>query len=266
MNPKVTLVTIHHNNPTYLEEYARALRANTNYKNFNLVLIDNVPLASREEFLAKILVILEPIKVKVILNDKIKSFSENCNLGAKHADGELLCFISDDVVPDKNWLTEMVKTMKRHKDCGVVGARLWFPNQMIQHCGVAFHKNKMPGHIWWNQIHKDDERCKKEREFVAVTGACMLINSVLFKNSGGFCTKYERGGYEDMDFCLRVREKGHKIFYSPKAGAIHYEKVTQNKLDPFIRQSYFVKNTKLFMEKWMDKIVPDYHLYEPGVE
>lgn len=266
MNPKVILVTIHHNNPTYLREYAHALRANTYYKNFGLVLIDNFPFVGREQFLDEIIEILKPIDVCVVSNNTVKSFSENCNLGAEYANGELLCFISDDVVPQKNWLTEMVKTMKRHKDCAVVGAKLWFPNQMIQHCGVAFHKNKMPGHIWWNQIHKDDKRCKKEREFVAVTGACMLINSKLFKNLGGFCTKYVRGGYEDIDFCLRARAKGHKIFYSPKAGAIHYEKITQNKLDPATRQEYFIKNTQFFLNRWANKIVPDYHLYEPGVK
>jgi len=266
MKLRVSIITIQRNNLPYLEKYAQALRENTSYPNFEVILIDNCSIPSMAKDISTIVERMGSIHVTVYLNKKVKSFAENCNFGASKASGDLLCFLNDDTEPQKDWLTEMVKTKEKNKDCGIVGARMWFPNQIIQHCGIAFHKNKMPGHIWWGQIHKDDERIQKEREFNAVTGGCLLITSNLFKIIGGFDTKYERAGYEDIDLCLRVRVAGHKIYYSPKAGLIHHEKVTQNKINTFERQSYFVKNTKLFLERWADKIVPDYSKYEPGVE
>jgi GT2 family glycosyltransferase len=265
MKPRVSIITIHRNNLPYLEKYAKALKENTTYSNFEVILIDNASVPSIAKDIFAIVDSMGSTHVTVYLNKEMQSFAANCNFGASKASGELLCFLNDDTEPQKGWLTEMVKTLQRYDECEIVGAKMWFPNQMIQHAGIAFHQNKMPGHVWWNQIHKDDERLEKEQEFNAVTGGCMLISSSFFKKMGCFDTKFERAGYEDIDLCLRVGAIGKKIYYSPKAGLIHHEKVTQNKFDPKTRQEYHVKNTQLFLDRWADKIVPDYSKYEPGV-
>ena len=265
MKPKVSIITIHRNNLAYLEKWGQALKENTSYHNLEVLLVDNASEPSCSEQVIKIVKQMNPIHGTVFFSSTMKSFAENCNIGAYMATGDYICFLNDDTEVQKGWLTEMVETMERNKDCAIVGAKMWFPNQMIQHCGVAFHSNKMPGHIWWNQIHKDDERIQKEREFQVVTGGCMLVDVSIFKKTGCFDTIFEGAGYEDVDLCLRFRASGHKIYYSPKAGVIHHEKVTQNKCNPQIRQAYHIKNTETFLKRWADKIVPDYHLFEPGV-
>jgi GT2 family glycosyltransferase len=262
----VSIITIHRNNLRYLTKYLCAVQENTHHKNYEIILIDN---KSDDLCLEEIAKLTDPetlpgLNIQVKFNREMKSFAENCNIGSEISAGDILCFLNDDTEVQPNWLTEMLKTLNRSK-VGIVGARMYFPTLFIQHAGIAFHQNKMPGHIWWNRLHKDDPRLLEEKEFKAITGGCMVIRKKLFESLGRFDENYKYAGYEDIDLCLRANKAGYKIKYCPKAEVIHHEKITQNKFDNNTRDWYFQHNTDYFMKKWGDKIEPDYHLYEPGV-
>ena len=105
-----------------------------------------------------------------------------------------------------------------------------------------------------------------EREFQAVTGGCLLIKTDLFRELNGFDERYIVAAYEDLDLCLRARQKGFKVVYAPKAELIHYESVTQNKFDDSFRKAYFKNNHDLFMSEWNGKFEFDYNKYDSEVD
>jgi len=88
------------------------------------------------------------------------------------------------------------------------------------------------------------------REFRVVTAACMLVGRVLFFEIGGFDEAY-RNGFEDVDFCLKVREKGYKVIYNPGSVLYHFESKTPG------RKKYERENSELVLKRWGDRIVPD---------
>lgn len=262
----VTIVTISRNNWDYLEPMLNSVLENTD--NFNLVLINN---QSTEEEKNKMVDYIETATsinenpLRLFHNAKMKSFAENCNFGANHAMSEFVMFLNDDTEVMANWLDELIKTINKDSRTIAVGSKMFFPGGLIQHAGIAFHKNKMPGHIWWNKKYIDDPDINEEREFQAVTAGAMLVRKKEFIELGGFDEAYKVAAYEDIDFCLNAGEQGYKIMYCPKSEILHHESVTQKKFRSDFRAKYYNDSTSLFLERWYGKIKSDYFEHE-GVE
>jgi len=264
----VSLVTITRNNSTFLEKFLNALDKTT-YSCFELILIDNASTSSFESLNEEIVRKRASKKYNVtkIYSNVMNSFAKNCNIGANAANGSILVFVNDDTEPTPEWLMELVSCFERRK-AGVVGAKMFFENGKIQHAGIAYRKTPHfhPGHVWWNKLSKDDPRVCEEREMQAVSGGCMLVPKSLFLHLHGFDEKYVVAGYEDCDFCCRVREAGHSVWFAPKSELVHHEKATQKTFDEKFRHDYFVKNHNRFARLWSDKVELDYSKFEPGVE
>ncbi len=268
---KVAVVTITRNNGEYLLKFLNAFTKNTTYPYVKLILIDNASTgADRDDILR----LIKNTRVgdfcdfKLHRNEGMKSFAANCNLGVNLSrEVDYVCFTNDDTEPQLNWLTELVKGIESKKGIAISSPKMYFPTNIIQHAGIAFRRtpHPHPGHIWWNKKHKDDPELNEPREFQAVTGGCMLVEKKVFEEVNGFDEAYEYAGYEDCDFCLKVRAKNYKILYWPQAELIHHEKRTQNRFSQQLRDSYFFKNHTRFFKKWFDKIEFDYHKFEPGV-
>ncbi|MCM8808169.1 MAG: glycosyltransferase family 2 protein, partial [Candidatus Omnitrophica bacterium] len=197
--------------------------------------------------------------IKFFESDKNLNFSKANNFLSKYAKGDYLLLINDDVilVNKVNTIKEMLDCFKRYENVGVVGARLIYPNDKIQHAGVGFTENK-PQHLWWgfNDLHPS---VMKEREFQAVTFALAMIKKDVWEKLGGLLEPEKDDFeyyYEDIDFCLRARELGYKIFYCPNAVAIHYGSLTAKKV---VNINEALKNLPNFMSKWKDKIKVDYY-------
>jgi GT2 family glycosyltransferase len=150
-------------------------------------------------------------------------FASMNNMGARHASGEVLVFLNDDVLPlDERWLAALAAQAVR-PEVGVVGARLVYPGGAIQHAGMAVGIGDGTGHPqrdtfgagywnWWNLT----------REVSAVTGACMAVRRAVFEQLGGFDTRFPVN-YNDADLCLRAREAGYQVIYEAAALLRHDE-------------------------------------------
>jgi len=254
----------------------KALHKNTDTKEFELILIDNASTTKEAKTIESLVreynYFYEDNEIKLIKNKKMKSFAENCNMGAKISEANYLMFLNDDTEVQPGWLTALVDSMNKDHEfhniprIAVIGPKMYFPNKMIQHCGIAFHKDKMPGHIWWNKRKIDDPLVNKTRKFVAVTGGAMFVRRRIFYEMHGFDEVYKVCAYEDIDFCLRLKEKNYLVKYEPKSEILHHESITQKKFDPDFRQDYFVKNTATFLSRWRKKIKPDYFKMTYGEE
>jgi cellulose synthase/poly-beta-1,6-N-acetylglucosamine synthase-like glycosyltransferase len=188
-------------------------------------------------------------RTKLIRNCKNLGFSRACNQGAAKSSKRELIFLNNDTITTPNWATALIETSKNHRNIGCVGAKLLYKDDTIQHCGVVFDLLKKPHHIY-KQLQKNHPATNKEREFKAVTGACMLMSKSLFSKIGMFETKYING-FEDIDLCLRLNKFGAKNIYTPKSQVYHLESQTDG------RNKYTALNYKIFSSLWNNYIEED---------
>jgi GT2 family glycosyltransferase len=154
------------------------------------------------------------------------NFSRLCNAGARLARHECLLFLNDDIeATDGEWLLHMLGFAVR-PDVGVTGARLLYPSGLLQHAGIASNLVPGPGHPFRlapREVWSSEPLLAQAGEVDAVTGACLLIGAGLFHQLGGFNEDDFAISLNDVDLCLRVRERGLKVIYAPQATLIHKE-------------------------------------------
>jgi len=204
----------------------------------------------------------------ILFNDRIEpiyndsndgSFSSNNNEAAAEGDSEYILFMNDDIEPvNESWLVGMTTVLDTDPKVGAVGALLLYPNKkQVQHCGVMFDErtNGLPYHIYYKQ--PPTQFMASSRYYQAVTGACLLVRREDFETLGGFDEGYIYG-YEDIDYCLRLRHELKKSsVYCAAAQLIHHEGVSGT----FKQHPHLKTNMKLFREKWSGKIFNDHQLY-----
>jgi GT2 family glycosyltransferase len=170
------------------------------------------------------------------------NLAEKINEAVKHASGEFLILLNDDVeVISPSWIESMVSLFALDK-VGCVGAKLLFENETIQHAGVVFQETG-PTHIMVGESDKNPGPSLVSyltREVIAVTGACLMVRKKVFEEIGGFDENFPLN-YNDIDFCLRVRELGYSIIYEPSAKLYHFESLSKEgtysiELDNFIKK------------------------------
>jgi GT2 family glycosyltransferase len=182
-------------------------------------------------------------------------FSGTCNFGASMSSAEFLIFLNNDTTTRPGWLENMTSTARSNTDVGVVGARLLYRDGTIQHAGVAFsQRDGVPRHIY-RGFPGDHRVVTRSRDFQAVTAACMLTRRAVFEDVGGFDPIYVNG-YEDIDLCLKIRQRGYRVNYCGSAVLEHLESVSRrgevDGLDPA-----HDANLRLFLERWSTSAVRD---------
>ncbi len=175
-------------------------------------------------------------------------FSSSINNGAEKATSQYLILLNNDIVVTAGWLSAMIAVLEREPTVGIVGSKLLYPDGTVQHAGVSFTDESLPLHAF-QYAQRDHPSVSAEREFQAVTGACLAIRRELFTRVGGLSLRY-RNSYEDIDLCLAVRQLGHKVIYTPHSVAYHFESKTAKR---FLRED---TSRILFLERWRDAVVP----------
>lgn len=155
------------------------------------------------------------------------------NRGAREATGELLCLLNNDTeVMHADWLDELVGVALNPLDAnvGVVGAKLLWPNRLTQHAGVVVGTHQLAAHIG-NQWPDNDAGYMQlncvTRQVSAVTAACLLTPRKLFLEHGGFDVARFPVAFNDVDYCLRLREAGKRIVWTPHAKLLHHESASR---------------------------------------
>jgi GT2 family glycosyltransferase len=187
-------------------------------------------------------------RIRIVRHEQNAGFGTSCNDGAAAASGDWLVFLNNDTVPQPGWLDALLAYAARHDRLGMLGAKLLFPNDTVQHAGVVFPHDRHPRHVYTG-FPAAHPAVNKSREFQVVTGACALIKRELFDESGRFDSAFING-YEDVDLCLRLRSLGYEIHYCHEAVLYHLESATRDYgLDPH--------NFGLFLKRWGDRVEQD---------
>lgn len=188
-------------------------------------------------------------RLKILHNPENLGFINSCNRGAEAANGEYLIFLNNDTLPQPGWLSPLLQTFKDFPDAGVVGGKLTYPNNALQEAGNVifsdgsgcnFGKHANPDYPLFNFVRQVDY----------CSGALLATSRSLFKELGGFDTRYRPAYYEDTDYCFAVRAKGYKVYYQPASQIIHFEGVSSGTDLAQGVKSYQLANRAKFVEKW----------------
>ena len=221
-NPLVSIIIPSKDNPEMLKQCIKAVQRRTNYKNYEIIVVDN---GSSEENKSKINTFLQQNDCIYLYEQHEFNFSYMCNWGASFAKGEYLLFLNDDVeVFMPGWLSRMLgQAQQAHT--GAVGVKLYYPDTtIIQHDGVINIKNG-PSH----SFHKENDavvypfdRNRVDCNFLGVTGACLLVSKKKFNIVNGF-NENLAVNYNDVDLCFKLYENGFYNVLRNDVSAFHHE-------------------------------------------
>lgn len=260
-----------HNNLQYTKKCIDNIYKTSALYSIEVIIIDN---DSSDETLAYLKSLGD--LVKVIHNDENKSYSSANNQGARIARGKYLVFLNNDVEVLPGSLESIESVFKSDENIAIQGAKLIYPNGLIQHAGVVWgpvsEQMNLHYHIYL-AANPRVEWVNKLREFQMLTGAFLVVKTEVFDKVGHFDEEYFFG-HEDLDLCMGIRELGFKAIYNPEAVGIHHESITKKsegikKFERFITEpdSYDAKNHKHFLSKWEGKLEIDAQKYylEDGI-
>jgi GT2 family glycosyltransferase len=186
-------------------------------------------------------------RVRLLRFDAQTGFAAACNRAVQECETEQLLFLNNDVLLDRSSLARMMQHSCA-TGTGVVGSWLYFPDGRVQHRGVVFgHDDIGPYHLDRGRFL--EPRCLFE-EFQAVTGACLMVSRELFSRIGGFDESYAFG-LEDIDFCLRVRQRGQRVICVNAGRPLHFESLTPGRVE------LDVSSRQLFLQRWRGKYTID---------
>jgi GT2 family glycosyltransferase len=168
-------------------------------------------------------------------DDSPFNFSALNNRAANQANGEFLCLLNNDIeVITPDWLDELV-SLAAQPGTGAVGARLWYPNDTLQHGGVLFGLGGVAGHMH-HALHRWQQgyfgRAVVTQNLSAVTAACLVIRKSTYEAVEGFDEKLAVA-FNDVDFCAKVLKAGYRNVWTPHAELYHYESASRGSdMDP----------------------------------
>ena len=224
-HPRITVMIPNKDHTDDLDRCLTSLYQNAGYDNFEVLVIENNSTdPETERYYAQI-----PQKFadcRVVRYQGGFNFSAINNFGAQFANGEHLLLLNNDIeITSKDFLRELLSYSQR-PDVGAVGAKLIYPDNEIQHAGVIMGINGSAGHS--HKGHPADAvgdmyRLVTTQDFMAVTGACLMTKTALYREMGGLDAEKFAVAYNDVDYCLKLWKKGLLNVYTPLAQAIHYE-------------------------------------------
>lgn len=252
-NPKISILIPNMDHIDVLNVCIRSILKLTTYNNYEIVIIENN--SKKQETFDYYEKIQKEEKVKVIYYpEKEFNYAKIINFGVKNVDGEYIMQLNNDTeLLTKNWLEDLLGYAQR-KDVGAVGVKLLYPDNTIQHAGVIIGIGGVAGHILKNCNPNGANYFSKDtytQNFSAVTAACIFSRKEIYEEVG-YMEESFAVAFNDVDFCLKIREKGYLIIYDPYVELTHYESKSRGYEDTPEKQERFAREIKNFEDRWGD--------------
>ena len=264
-DPKISIIIPFKDEVEVLERCLSSIAGKTNYKNYKIYLVNNQS-EKKETFKY-----LDKIKDNPIFSlldyNKPFNFSAVNNYAVDQIDSEYIVFLNNDTeVISPDWIEAMLEFCQR-KDVGAVGAVLYYPNETVQHGGIILGIAGVAAYSH-RKASKDSfgyfGRLKIIQNLSAVTAACLMTKKTIFKEIGGFDENCAYA-FNDVDLCLRMREKGYLIIYTPYAEFYHHESLSRGYEDTPEKQVRFSKEIEYFQRKWKEVLAKGDPYYNPNL-
>lgn len=261
-HPSVCIIVPTRDKSDLLELCINSIFSRTTYRNYSICIVDN---GSKQPETFRFFDRLPKDQVCVLRDDRPFNFSALNNTTVAATRSDFVCLMNNDIeVLTADWLEEMIGHAAR-SNAGAVGARLWYPDEKLQHGGVIL-VGGVAGHA-----HKFMPRGDKgyffrgvlQQEFSAVTAACLLIRRAIYEEVGGFDESLTIA-FNDVDFCLRVGKRGYHNVWTPYAEFIHHESASRGHETTPEKQSRFQTETKFMKARWGGLLTND-PAYSPNL-
>ncbi|MCR5814047.1 MAG: glycosyltransferase family 2 protein [Desulfovibrio sp.] len=227
-----------------------------------ILIVDND--SREEEALALLRKADQEEGVRVLPYPGIFNYSAINNFAASQAQGEILCFLNNDTeILEPDWLSEMLALLLAPgRKVGCVGAKLLWPNGLVQHGGVVVGPRQLACHIGNLWLDEEDGYMYTNqlvREVSCVTAACMLTPKDLFTRLGGFDSQRYPVAFNDVDYCLRVREENYRILWTPYARLRHHESASRGRDLDSMNKARSLREMNYFRARWGNYDDPFYN-------
>ena len=251
--PVVSLIVPTRDGLEILRTCIESIIQRTTYPHYEILVVDNQ--SNEPETLAYLQAL--PLKhagrVRVLRYDHSFNYSAINNFAVKHAQGSVIGLINNDIeVISPEWLTEMTSHAIR-PDIGCVGAKLYYPDDTLQHGGVVVGLGGVAGHSHKHYPRDHPGYCNRLRvvhNVSAVTGAVLLMRKALFEAVGGLDAEHLHVAFNDVDLCLKVREVGFLNLWTPFAELYHHESKTRGADSTPTKQQRFEKECEVMRTRW----------------
>jgi glycosyltransferase involved in cell wall biosynthesis/cell division protein FtsB len=221
----------------------------TSYPHFEIIVVDN---GSVEQETQQLLASQPQDKVRVMRDDRPFNYSRLNNLAVQVAKGDVICLMNNDIeVLTPDWLEEML-SFALQSDIGCVGARLWYPSGVLQHGGVVLGIGGIAGHSHKYLSRQQSGyfgRAVLHQSFSAVTAACLVIRREIWEEVEGLDESFAVA-FNDVDFCMRVRDGGYRNVWTPYAEMIHHESLSRGEEDNPEKIARFQSEIHRMDQRW----------------
>ena len=264
---KVSIIIPNRDHYDDLKRCIDSIFIRSTYKNFEIVIVDNGSV--EEDVINYYKTLEEDPRVKIgYLNDEF-NYSKLNNLGASLADGKYYILLNNDTeVITPEWIEELLMFVQRD-DVAAAGAMLYYPDNTIQHAGVILGvgTHRVAGHAF----HRESKewigymgRLCYAQDVSAVTAACMMVKASAYKEVCGF-DETIKVAYNDVDFCLKLRQKGYLIVWTPHAELYHYESKSRGLDDTPEKRKRFENEVERFQSRWKKELAAGDPYYNPNL-
>lgn len=263
--PMVSIIIPNKDNAAILKKCVNSILDKSSYTRYEIIIIEN---NSEQEKTFKLYDELKTrANIKTVAWKNPFNYAAANNYAVGYTKGEILLFLNNDTeVINTDWLECMLGLTIR-KDVGAVGAKLYYPDNTIQHAGVIVGINGIAGHShkYFTRISVGYAgRLHIVQNVSAVTGACLMMRREVFEEVKGFDEDFILG-LNDVDLCLKIRELGYLVVWTPYSELYHYEYKTRGYNDTPAKKALYEREVGLFQEKWKDLLKRGDPYYSPNL-
>jgi len=266
-SPLVSIIIPFRDEPDYLQRCIKAILDKTAYQKFEIIGVNN---NSKKEETFELMAQLQESDQRIRFYEYNIPFnySKINNYAVGLASGEYIVLMNNDIeIINSDWIESLLEHSQR-EDVGAVGAKLYYPHNTIQHAGIILGIAGFAGHshrFFPRESPGYYNRLMSIQNVSAVTGALLMIKKRLYEEMGGFDEKHLTIALNDVDFCLRLRERGYLNIFTPYCEAIHYESSSRGYEESFEQKKRFAGEIKYFQWKWRDLLADGDPYYNPNL-
>lgn len=270
-DPMISIVIPNKDHAADLKRCITSILEKSTYENYEIVVVENG--SETKEIFDYYTSLKDYDNIRVVTYEKPEgqngfNYSAVNNFGVKQTKGDYILLLNNDTeVITVNWMEELLMYAQR-EDVGAAGAKLYYGNKTIQHAGVVLQlgAHRTAGHSHYGQSRENlgyMGRLCYAQNVSAVTGACLLVKKSLFKEVGGLDESFAIS-LNDVDFCLKLREKGLLNVFTPFAELYHYESVSRGLDDSGEKAERYNRESAHFREKWKTVLEKGDPYYNPN--
>lgn len=263
--PLVSIIVPTRDEPAMVRQCVESVRSKTVYPRIEILVVDNQ--SADPEAQAYLMHIAGQDGIRVLRYDHTFNYSAINNFAVQQARGEVVCLLNNDTeVISPDWLEEMVGNLLQPR-VGVVGAKLYFPDGRVQHAGDTVGPGGCANHLHSFIERNDPGYCNRAavaQELSAVTGACLMVRKSLYEELGGLDEKHLPVAFNDVDLCLRVREAGYRVVWTPHAELYHHESISRGK-DVSAEKVRWAKREVAYMRRRWKHVLRRDPFYNPNL-